>query len=378
MSPVSQPAPQVSRRGIIINSEELEELPVTGDEWDAVVAAADNDTSEPEVAGDKDEVKDVQLLAKALCVMRQPAHVDFADYLDDIQAALTYVMTDEGSGVTNGLIPGTENEPALALARNVTPLVLAADIINLRVLNPTLHADFVAWLSGPVRTTVLKGRTLISTHEDRPNNFGTHAGAARMAIARYIGDTADLAAAAAIYKGWTGDRNFYAGFNYGSLVWQADEDNPVGINPAGATKLDNAAVEQDVDGVLPEEMRRCDAGGPEGFTWPPCKSNYCYEALQGAVLQAIILRRCSRADWGGMHFTPFEWGDEAIRRALEWLDDPDRGNNPLDDAENGTDDYWIGYVANKVYVGLALPEAVGTPGKAFGFASWLALGEDWP
>ena len=32
--------------------------------------------------------------------------------------------------------------------------------------------------------------TLVSTHENRPNNWGTHAGAARAAVARYLGDSA--------------------------------------------------------------------------------------------------------------------------------------------------------------------------------------------
>jgi hypothetical protein len=56
------------------------------------------------------------------------------------------------------------------------------------------------------------GRTLISTHEQRPNNWGTHAGASRVAASAHIGDDADVARAAAVFKGFLGDRASYAGF----------------------------------------------------------------------------------------------------------------------------------------------------------------------
>jgi hypothetical protein len=114
-----------------------------------------------------------------------------------------------------------------------------------------------------VRTETLDGKTLINTHEIRPNNWGTHAGASRVATDLYLGDKADLAKAAQVFKGWLGDRSAYAGFTYGDLAWQADPSKPVGINPKGATRNGHL-----IDGVLPDDQRR--AGG---FSWPPQQEN---------------------------------------------------------------------------------------------------------
>ena len=46
--------------------------------------------------------------------------------------------------------------------------------------------------------------TLRGTHEQRPNNWGTHAGAARAAVALYLGDTAELSRTATVFRGWLG------------------------------------------------------------------------------------------------------------------------------------------------------------------------------
>src|SRR6185295_2047989 len=96
----------------------------------------------------------------------------------------------------------------------------------------------------------LDGQTLRSTHERRPNNWGTHAGAARVAIALYLGDDAELARAATVFHGWLGDRAAYAGFEYGDVTWQCDPSKPVGIN-ASCVKDGH-----DIGGALPDDMRR--------------------------------------------------------------------------------------------------------------------------
>src|SRR5690606_26242115 len=110
--------------------------------------------------------------------------------------------------------------------------VIAADIVG---LSATQDTQFRAWLRRTLTDTHL-GRTLQSTHEDRPNNWGTMAGASRAAVAVYLGDTKELARTAQVFKGWLGDRSSYAGFKYGDLSWQSNPNQPVGINPKGATK----------------------------------------------------------------------------------------------------------------------------------------------
>ena len=46
-----------------------------------------------------------------------------------------------------------------------------------------------------------------------PNNWGTHAGARRVAADLYLGDVTDLADAARVLQGCLGDRASYAGFS---------------------------------------------------------------------------------------------------------------------------------------------------------------------
>ena len=106
----------------------------------------------------------------------------------------------------------------LALGRELLAYVIAADLVKLPA---DLDPAFRSWLDA-VRREDLDGRTLVSTHEDRPNNWGTHAGASRIAVALYLGDRADLERAARVFRGWLGDRTSYASFRFGDLSWQAD------------------------------------------------------------------------------------------------------------------------------------------------------------
>ena len=101
-------------------------------------------------------------------------------------------------------------------------------------------------------------RTLVSTHEDRPNNWGTHAGAARAAIAAYLGDSAQLARTALVFRGYLGDRAAYAGFEFGDLSWQCDPAaGPSGINPAVLARRDQPRRRP----ARRPAPRRCDSSG---------------------------------------------------------------------------------------------------------------------
>ena len=189
----------------------------------------------------------------------------------------------------------------LALGRNLPGYVLAADFIDLGAVDPSFEQNtFRPWLRS-LLTESLSGRTLVNTHEERPNNWGTHAGASRAAIAAYLGDSAQLARTAQVFRGWLGDRTAYAGFSYGELSWQCDTSKPVGINPVGCTKSGIS-----IDGVIPDDMRR---GG--ALRWPPASTGYPWEGMQGAVLQAEILRANGYDAWA--------WSDKALLRAARFL-----------------------------------------------------------
>jgi hypothetical protein len=166
-------------------------------------------------------------------------------------------------------------------------------------------------------------------------------------VAVYLGDRSQLDRVAQVFKGWLGDRSSYDAFSYGSdLSWQCDPAHPVGVNPRGCTKDGHS-----IDGVLPDDQRR--AGS---FKWPPPKENYVYEALQGALVQAVILQRAGYSD-------VFGWGDRALLRAFEWLythaDYPARG-----------DDTWEVYLVNAYYGSSFSAPVPAAPGKNMGWTDF--------
>ncbi len=314
--------------GIWTSPAELAALPTTGKAWEVLVAAAREPIESPDVS-DQDDRDNVRVLARALVFARTGQQSYRAEVIDACRA----VIGTQSGGRT------------LALGRELSAYVIAAELVGLPA---DQNASFRSWLDA-VRREELDGKTLISTHEDRPNNWGTHAGASRIAVALYLGDRAELERAAQVFRGWLGDRASYAGFKYGELDWQADPARPVGINPRGATIQGHP-----VDGVLPDDQRR---GG--GFTWPPPAENYVWGALQGAVGQAVMLHRAGYDVWS--------WSDQALLRSVVWLHQ--QASYPADG-----DDTWIPWLINHYY-GTSFPAALPSrAGKNLGFTDWTHAG----
>jgi hypothetical protein len=297
---------------------------MAGPAWDLLLHTADEPLDPPDLS-DQGNDTDVQVMARALVYAR----TGIARYRDEVVGACIAAIGTENSGDT------------LSLARNLLGYVIAADLVGLPQIE---GAVFRQWLS-QVRHETLHGRTLITTHERRPNNWGTHAGASRLAIAAYLRDLDDLAAAAMVFRGWLGDRGAYAGFHYGPLWWQADPENPVGVNPAGST-IEGCSV----DGVLPDDQRRA---GP--FECPPPQENYVYEALQGAVAAAVILERQGYDAW--------DWEDRALLRAFAWLHD--QAHYPA-----AGDDAWLPHVVNRHYGTLFPAPVPAGHGENAGWTDW--------
>jgi hypothetical protein len=200
---------------------------------------------------------------------------------------------------------GTEGSDTLATCRALGGWVVAADLIDLSSMDPSLDNTFRNWLKDFLDPNHMIGsRSLVNTHEKEKggNNWGTAAGFSRAAVAAYLGDAAEIDKAAKVFMGYLG----HAGHrldpgNFRDLSWQCDPNDPVGINPKGCTKQGHS-----IDGVLPDDQRR---GG--SFSWPPPHENYVYTGLQGVLPQAVILYRAGYDTWS--------WGDQAILRAFEWL-----------------------------------------------------------
>jgi hypothetical protein len=317
---------------IWLSAAELAALPVSGTAWNNVWNAAQRDTSQPNIS-DQNDRTDVDVLAKALVYAR----TGDSRYRNEVIAGIMAAIGSEGGSASS----------ILAVGRNTMPYVIAADLVNLSA-NSAEDQIFRSWLAG-LRHFVFSGdggsHSLISCHEQRPNNFGTHCGASRIAIALYLGDSVELDRAATVFRGWLGDRNAYTGFSFGDLAWQCNPNQPVGINPAGCTRDGRS-----IDGVLPDDQRR---GG--AFTWPPPKENYVWEALQGAVAQAQLLHRAGYPAW--------QWQDQALRRAVTWLHT--QANFPAED-----DDRWQPWLVNNAY-GTGFPASSPTsPGKGMAWADW--------
>src|SRR5262249_27246404 len=96
------------------------------------------------------------------------------------------------------------------------------------------------------------------------------------------------------------------------------------------------------------------------FLWPPPHENYVYEALQGALLQAVVLARAGYDVWN--------WEDRALLRASQWLEREALYPAPGDDA-------WQTYVVNHLcHAGLTARLPLRT-GKNVGWTDWT-LGSD--
>ena len=293
--------------GIWISQAEIMSLPTTGAAWTNVKAKADADWGTPNLS-DLDSKHDVYTLAGALIYAR---------------TGTTSYRVKTANAIMSAI--GTENNSrALEVSRNIQSYVIAADIIDFRSYDPVRENTFRSWLTTLRTKKMTDGKTIVSTNETRPNNWGMHAGAARIAIDLYIGDRTDLDKAAHIFEGWLGNRSIYAGFKYGALDWQSNPAAPVGINPSGAT-----IQGKNVDGVLPDDQRRSG-----GFTWPPPKENYVWEALQGASVQAHMLHRAGYDSWN--------WSNKAMLRATLWLYN-------IDAFPAQGDDTFIPWIINRAY-----------------------------
>ena len=335
--PATSHAQSVLSQGLWMNKSDLAQLPTSGTAWSNLLSAAQvSSCGHPNLTDQEDPVN-VCIMAKALVFAR----TGNTAMRQSVAAAILDIVN---SGVYVGR--------ALALGRELITYPIAADLIDLKNYDPALNTRFRTKLAQLLVTPTTDGPVnLIDCHERRPNNWGNHCGASRVAVAAYLGDTTQLARAAKVFKGYLGDRASYAGFVYGSdLSWQCDPSAPVGINPMNCT-----IGSSQVGGILPDDQRRA---GP--FSWPPPKENYVYEGLQGAMAEAVILKRAG--------YDPFNWENKALLRAFQWL------QTQANFLATG-DDTWLPHLVNYYYGKGTLPSTVPSrPGKNVGWTDWTHSG----
>lgn len=333
--------PPAGQGYLLLTSGQLRALPTSGPAWVHLKGVADGAAGTPDIA-DQDDDTDQVAFAKALVFAR----TGIASYRTQVLKILAGAVGSEAGGRT------------LALGRNLTGYVFAADLISLSSADPTWDTDvFRPWLRRVLTEPMSEGVDLITTAERRPSNWGTYAGASWAAVAAYLGDPSLLSEAANVFHGWLGDRAAYAGFNFEAvaLSWSPVPSRIVGIDPQGSTIAGHT-----VDGILPSDMSR---GG--AYTWPPGHTGYAWEGLAGAYEEAEILARRG--------YPTYAWSNQALRRAVDellWLDRQfgywfDYGESPLHANS------WIPWLANARYGAGRYPVVRGYLGRGMSFADWL-------
>ena len=235
--PQTAGAQGVLARGIWVDKAELKGFPTSGTAWSNLLSNAQKTCGTPQL-NDQEDQANVCVMAKALVFARTGDTTMRLRVVDAIRAVVN---------------SGTYSGRALALGRELAAYPIAADLISLKTYDPALDSQFRSKIAQLLTTRTTDGPVnLVDCHERRPNNWGTHCGASRIAVAAYLGNTTELARAAKVFKGYLGDRASYAGFVYGDdLSWQCNPAAPVGINPSGCL-IGSAQV----GGVLPAEQRR--------------------------------------------------------------------------------------------------------------------------
>ncbi len=313
---------------LIASPAELAVLPTSGAAWTYLKGVADGDLGVADLT-DQNNKHDVHTLAVALVANR----LDSDAYRAKARAAILGAIGTERVGAYNSI---------LALGRQLGAYVMAADLIG---LSGTDDARFRVWLSA-IRTRVLGGHSrytsLKGTCEDSPHNWGTFACASLVAANLYLGDDAAVARSWAVFRGLTGDRVAYAGFQDVSAdAWAC---------PGVPFTPDNAGCSGDPVryGAFVKDVMR---GTP-----PPLASgsglSYTLEILQGVALQAELLSRAGHPD---------AWN--RIRPAFDWA----RRQGALDLSSVG---YHVTWWANE-RLGWSLPTRPAVMGRVFGFTDWL-------
>jgi hypothetical protein len=316
--------------GALATAQELEALPTSGAAWDRLLAAAKTRDGSPDLA-DQDSTHAAETLAAAL------VHARTGDKAqrDHVVSVLRDLPDASLSGAR-----------VLSVARQLGGYALAADVIGYR------DAAFTSWI-GDMRTKDLGGHgrwtSITQTSEDSANNWGAWALATRIAISAYLGDSADLERAAAVFRGFTGERASYAGFRKTSdfdATWACGSQEWVPINPASCG---------DRGGAIVEDISRSSGSYP---SVDDTGRTYSWEVLGGVTMSAYVLEQVGYAD-------VWTWGDSALLRAAQFLED--HGGYPA----RYTVNQYIPHMINNAYDVRLGPVAAAGYGRQFGFSDWL-------
>jgi hypothetical protein len=304
--PAPQTAPPPRSNGIWVSPATLRHLPTTGAAWERLLADAEADPGSADVA-DQDSGHDVATLAAALVCARTSS----PELCDKARAGVVSAIGTERGGRW------------LAVGRNLTAYVIAADVVGLRADGDPESAGtrVETWIRG-FETERLANN---NTGEPIPfipfasgSNASAQEGAAYAAVAAYLGDRAALARAWDAFRTYVCDPSapdreridLHSGVEAG---WASDDRHPCAVNPAGAAKQippgrPGAGQVLQLSGAIINDMAR---GGD--LAWPPGRTQYPWVGLEGLVPAAVILHRAG--------YPAFAVADRAVLRAVRYLHD---------------------------------------------------------
>lgn len=349
-APTATPAlrispPTFTGTGIWLSKEDIAKLPTSGAGWDRLLNWANQDASNPNIKSIDDDA-DSKTVAKALVYAR----TGNSTYRSQVASTIRAVMNTQFSS----------GDQILARNRNIGAYAVAADLISLSIFDPSLDNSFRTWLRKVLDEPGTSAAGGVNSVRDSmmkvPTNGGNHARSTVIAIALYLGDTTLLQTTANRFQDWLGRSASGFGWDQGSgASWQSEGSvaNFNGINPVGGTIQGH-----NVSGVLPEDQKR---GG--SFSWPPPKEGYVYEGLQGVLSAAWMLYR--------QGYPAFEWENQAIKRAFEWLNTaqfiPNNSQYLATDVGDGHQPWLVNYIYGTNFGGTDMS---GAGKNGLGFYYW--------
>ena len=348
---------------MLIDPGRLASLPTSGDAYDYMKEQADaalsdmNLSSRPDATSpwlpnyngdDRVTRPAVQTLAAALVYARTGEQ----RYRDFVIKANRYLIGTETERSTDGT---GEQDKLLATSRQIGAFVVAGSLVD---MDPNLTGSrsgfggisWGRWLAD-LRTDTIgtsgQAANMTELSDERASNWGAFGRAARIAIDIYLGDDADLALVVNRFKVSLGERDG---------DWQDTQDLDLSYSCTGNAwiSINPASCGPAFDGMIVEDISRSSGAYPN---FDRTGIGYTMESYQAMLFSAVLLER--------QGYDAFGWGDQALRRVMDWLT---RAGFPQG---NGTTverhESWVA----QYFYGKRYPTTPALMGRTLGFTDWL-------
>ena len=330
--PPSSPATHSSRERLWIAPDELKSLSMSSSAWEAMLAVAEGDLGQADVA-DQDSTHDTNTLACALAAAQTGSAELHGKAMDALTSA---IGTEEGARW-------------LAIGRNLGSYVIAADVLGVR------SGPIYEWLAGFLTRTLTANNTDEQVVAD---NWSSNR-------QRLFADGLRHRCTLRLHERVHSPRQLVGGLP--ALLWRSYEPRRRGVElrhrAAGSVRPRRDPGQGRGQNRLPP--RRCNrerhvpGGGDDVCS--PTWTQYPWVGLEGAVPAALVFARAGYPAW--------EVADAAIRRALDyrWFLRQTTGNS---DWFDGTRSNECVYLVNRAY-GTTFPcSRPVAGGRTIGFSDW--------